>query len=157
LLDTAIPVIDGTRDPHLLLAAHHNLAASYIELGSPEEAIAVVDSIRDLYREHEEAGVRLKALWQQGSLLLAVGHLESAEKALSGARDGYIRLDLVHEVAEISLALAEVFRRKGDIGKCRKTLEEVVPIFRSLRFGPELLAALIRLQEAGQGDETLSP
>jgi tetratricopeptide (TPR) repeat protein len=146
-------MIDSVRDAHLLLAAHHNLAASYIEIGRPEEALAIADSIRDLYRAHAEPGVRLKALWQQGALLLEVGHLESAEKLLSGAREGYLELGLAHEAAEISLRLAEVYRRNGETQKLRRTLEETVPIFRSLRFGPELLAAMIRLQEAAAAAE----
>ena len=153
LLNKAIPMIDSVRDAHLLLAAHHNLAASYIEIGRPEEALAIADSIRDLYRAHAEPGVRLKALWQQGALLLEVGHLESAEKLLSGAREGYLELGLAHEAAEISLRLAEVYRRNGETQKLRRTLEETVPIFRSLRFGPELLAAMIRLQEAAAAAE----
>jgi tetratricopeptide (TPR) repeat protein len=156
MLTSALPSIDGSRDAHLLLAAHHNLASSFLELGQPEEAIAVVDSVRDLYREHDEVGVRLKALWQRGRLLLEVGHLESAEKALKGARTGFAELGLAHEAAEVSLALAEVYRHQGDCDRLKEVLSEVIPIFRSLRFAPDLLAALIRLREATQTEGAAS-
>jgi hypothetical protein len=145
-------MIDEARDPQLFFAAHHNLAAGYIYLGRPEDAIAVGESIRDLYSVVGEPGIRLKAQWQHGLLMLEVGHLESAERFLKNARDGYLELDLVHQAADVSLMLAEVYRRKGETAKLRETLEETVPILRSFRFGPELLAALIRLQEAAQAE-----
>lgn len=153
LLNKAIPMIDEARDPQLFFAAHHNLAACYIDLGRPEDAVAVIESIRDLYSVVGEPGIRLKAQWQHGILMLEVGHLESAERFLKNARDGYLELDLVHQAADVSLMLAEVYRRKGETAKLRETLEETVPILRSFRFGPELLAALLRLQEAAQAAE----
>jgi tetratricopeptide (TPR) repeat protein len=41
ILQQAIPQIDGEDDPHLLLAAHHNLARCHIDLNRPDEALAI--------------------------------------------------------------------------------------------------------------------
>lgn len=111
LLEAEIPRIDCARDPSLLFAAYHNLAASHVRLGQPSEGVAVLDSVRDLYRQHADLSLRLKSSWLQGRLLLEVGHLESAERFLTVAYDGYIAESLHHEAAEVSVSLSEVHRR----------------------------------------------
>lgn len=155
-LHQAIPLIDRVDDPRLFLAAHHNLAICYIDLGRPEEALAIYCHVRDLYRDHNDSLILLRATWQEGRLLREIGHLHNAEAALLRARQGFLEAGLSYEVAMVSLDLTEVYRKAGLTDKLRRTAAEALPIFRALRVSRETLAALLRLQEAARPDEPAS-
>jgi tetratricopeptide (TPR) repeat protein len=153
ILHRAIPLIDRLEDPRLFLMAHHNLACCYIDLGQPEEALAIYCQARDLYRDHSEPLILLRATWQEGQLLREIGHLHNAEAALLRARQGFLEAGLGYEAAMVSLDLAEVYKKAGLTDKLRRTIAEALPIFRALRVSREIFASLLRLQEAAGPDE----
>ncbi|HEX6863852.1 MAG TPA: hypothetical protein VF414_13585 [Thermoanaerobaculia bacterium] len=132
------------------MAAHHNLALCYIDVGQPEEALAIHYQVRDLYRDHSDPLILLRATWQEGTLLREIGHLHNAEAALLRARQGFLESGLAYEAAMVSLDLAEVYKKAGLTDKLRRTVAEALPILRALRVSRETLAALLRLQEADE-------
>jgi tetratricopeptide (TPR) repeat protein len=150
LLREALPLIDREEDPRLFLAVHHNLARCYIDLGRPEEALAVYYHTRDLYRTAGDPLILLRATWQEGQLLCQVGHHQSAEAALLRARRGFVEAGLGYEAALISLDLAEVYAKMNETGKLRRTIAEAVPILSALRVERDTLAALLRLQQISE-------
>lgn len=148
VLHRVIPQIDGSSDALLLLSAYHNLAAALLGSGQAAEAISILDSVRDLYRDHPDLTFRLRARSLHGDLLLAIGHLESAEKALLEAVNGLAAAGLEREVAFTTLTLAEVYAKQGDRSKLGKLLTMALPMFRSFDLGPGPRNALARLQAA---------
>ena len=144
----AIPIIDREEDPRLFLAAHHNLARCYIDLGRPDEALSLFVESRPLYQQCKDPLILLKATWQEGLLLSEIGHLESAETALLRTREGLIEQGLAYEPAVACLDLADVYAKLGRTEDLRRTITEAMPIFRSLRVGREVLASLLRLRQA---------
>jgi tetratricopeptide (TPR) repeat protein len=150
LLQQAMPNIDHDEDPHLFLIVRHNLFCCYAELDRPDEALALHVESRDLYQKCNDLLILLRATWQEGKLLREIGHLHNAEAALIRARQGFMEQDMAYETAMVSLDLADVYWKLGRFEDLRRTLAEALPIFRSLRASREVLASLLRLQQAAE-------
>jgi tetratricopeptide (TPR) repeat protein len=149
VLNRAIPLINA-QDPHLLLAACHNLVRCYLDLERPEQALSLFFEIRGLYREIDDALILLRAGTQEGYMLRDLGHLRAAEAAFIRARDGFCEHNILYEAAVVSLDLAAIYVQVGDAEKLEEMVSTSIPIFRSLGVDREAIAALLQLQQLAE-------
>jgi class 3 adenylate cyclase len=94
----------------------------------------------------EEAG--LEALYTyadrlEGGRAIAEGDLDRAIPLLTGARDGFVRLEARWEEARARLALAEALSVTRDLEGARKELSVASAVFEELSSGRELAAARV--------------
>jgi tetratricopeptide (TPR) repeat protein len=152
-LNQATPLIDHQEDPHLLLAACHNLVSSYIELDRPEEALALYLEIKDLYQESNDPLFRLRYSWQEGQLLRNLGELRAAEQILQLTRASYMERGLTVEAAEVSLDLAAVYVKLKASDDLKETVAATAVIFKALGMDRDALASLLQLQQVAHEEQ----
>ncbi|HEX3531935.1 MAG TPA: tetratricopeptide repeat protein [Thermoanaerobaculia bacterium] len=146
VLKRAIPLIgDQEREPHQLLAACHNLARCYLDLDRREQALSTYCKAKPLYQQFSDPLAALRAAWQEGQLLRDLGDLNAAEETLLRTRQGYRDRGLVYEAALVSLDLATVYLKLGDVDSLYQELDQVIPVFKSLGVDREALAVLLQL------------
>jgi tetratricopeptide (TPR) repeat protein len=153
LLREAVPLLDGEREPRVLLNARHNLADYLSKLGRFEEAMAAYREAAPLYREFPEPWVQNRRRWVRGRILRGLGRTAAAEKLLLRARDGFVDEGIPYDTALAALELATLYAEQGRTADLKRLAGEMVPIFSSLQIHREALAALAALKQAMEREE----
>ena len=121
-LDKAISWINPEESSELLAVTHVNRARLAAKINPSEKSFSSFLAARRLRPGFRCSALLLRIAWQEGLLLSEIGHLESAEAAMLGARRGFRERHLASELVLISCDLASVYNRLGD----RHHLEDLV-------------------------------
>jgi tetratricopeptide (TPR) repeat protein len=148
----ALELVDRERDPHLALAARHNLVWLLMESGRHEEALAVLGTFRDEYARLGDLSSRRRLEWLEARLLELAGREEEAAAAFRCVLDGLTAAELPYEAAMASLDFALLEIRRGQVDEVRRLASETLVLFRSLGVAREAIAAWLVFQQAAEAE-----
>jgi tetratricopeptide (TPR) repeat protein len=147
-LRKALALIDSNREPRLDLYAQHNVALVLNEAGRPEEALAVLDRARPLYRQFRDDLTQLRLHWLEAKIAHRRGDLAEAETIFQQLWEEFRVRDLNQEVVLVSIELAEVLTRKGQAARAADLAAGCYSIMRTWGLRRDALAAWIVFQNA---------
>jgi tetratricopeptide (TPR) repeat protein len=152
LLYQALELIDGAREPRLLLVAWHNLINGLAETRRFMEAQKLLTKARPLYQEFPEHWTHNRYKWVEGMIVLGLGQQDHAESLFLTARNGFLAEGAAYDVALVSLDLASLYAQQGRVTELKRLAEEMVPIFSSRQIHREALAALAFWRQAVEAE-----
>lgn len=153
LLYQALDLIDGAREPRLLLVAWHNLINGLAESGRFMEAQKLLAQARPLYQQFPEHWTHNRYTWVEGMIARGLGQQEHAEALFLSARNGFLAEGAAYDVALVSLDLASLYAEQGRMAELKRLAEEMVPIFSSRQIHREALAALAFWRQAVEAEK----
>jgi len=145
---TSLFLLDGIRDPRLLVTAQYNLIGCLEAAGHGAEAATLIPEARALM---EQAGTRsdlIRLRWTEGRVAILLGRLAEAEAALLEVRESFVADERAFDAAQVSLDLAALYLAQGRRDETRLLAAELIPIFQSREIYREALAAVIVFQQA---------
>jgi tetratricopeptide (TPR) repeat protein len=144
----ALPLVDRRREPRLDLCAHHDLAWFLADTGKTEEALALLDDTRPLYRQFPDDWAQLRLHWLEGHIARALGKLEEAEHIFHQLWQEFRRRNLHHEFVLVSLELAETQVAHGAFETAARLAAEVYAVMAAWGRHRYALGAWLMLQNA---------
>jgi tetratricopeptide (TPR) repeat protein len=142
------PLIADQRQARLLWVYHFNFGVCLCRLTRFAGAVREVAAARELAVALRNDLDLARVLWLEGQVLAGLGRREEAIVALRQVREDLARHRLPADGALATLELAVLLLEKGRTGEVRELALEMLPIFGSLGFGEEALAALRLFWEA---------
>jgi tetratricopeptide (TPR) repeat protein len=152
LLHETLTLIDGTREPRLLLSAQHNLITNLAEAGRFMEAHGLFIQARPFYARFPDAHMQNRRRWVAGKITHGLGQAREAEAHLAAARQGFLAENAAFDTALVSLDLASLYAEQGRTAELRETAEGVLAIFSANQIHREALAALSYLCQAAAAE-----
>jgi tetratricopeptide (TPR) repeat protein len=149
LIRTAIPDIDGSRDPHLELAAHHGLAWHLNDAGQGWEARAELRRSADLYRRcGSHALATLSRAWLEGRIGRSLNQLDEARRWYERAWAGFEDLGMESHLAVLAIDRAELQAAAGELESAERLLARTLALVEGWGASREALAVLRLLRQA---------
>jgi tetratricopeptide (TPR) repeat protein len=147
LVQEALELVDGERDPHTVLAARHNLAVFLQESGRLREALVVLAGARPLYQRLGDRSNLLRLRWLEGRLAREVGEPRLAEEAFEEVYRGFAE-EAPLDAARVALDLAMLYLQTGRAAEIPPLVRGVEQVFRAQEVESDALAAWLLLREA---------
>lgn len=150
---TSLFLLDGPREPRLLLMSQCNLISCLNLSGRAAEAALLLPEAKALI---EQAGKRsdvLRLAWIEGRVQTSLEQWSAAEETFQWIREAFAEDGLVFDAALVSLYLAGVYIRQGKTAEVKRLAEEMLPVFRSRDIHREALAALIVFHKAAEMEQ----
>ncbi|HEV2856252.1 MAG TPA: tetratricopeptide repeat protein [Thermoanaerobaculia bacterium] len=150
---TSLFLLDGQREPRLLVMSQCNLVGCLHDGGHSAEAAVLIPEAKALIDQVGKRSDLLRITWIEGKVRVALGQWAAAERAFRWIREGFIQDELAFDAALVSLDLAGLYIRQGKTAEARLLAEETLPVFRSREVHREALAALIVFQRAAEMEQ----
>lgn len=153
VLQEALPSIEASQDPRLLLCLRHNLVDYLSKSERFEEARAELPNVERLGSKLGGEIDRIRVQWTKGRIAAGVGDIEAAIEALSHVRGAFVSRGMHYDAALAALELAVLYLEAGRTGEVKVLARHMVPIFQAREVHREALAALAVFRNAAERDE----
>ncbi|HTG31719.1 MAG TPA: tetratricopeptide repeat protein [Thermoanaerobaculia bacterium] len=147
-IQKAVALIDASREPRLELCARHDLALFLTESGRPEEALAVLERARPLYRQFQDDLTQLRLHWVEGKIAFRLKEYDEAESIFGQIWDEFRARNLNQEVVLVTIDLAWVLAAKGEPARAAQLAAECYSIMKNWGLHKDALAAWLVFQDA---------
>jgi tetratricopeptide (TPR) repeat protein len=144
----ALQLLSPNSHTRLYTMARYNLALQLTESGQHEEAAGILESDAALFAQMQEPWVQLRLLWIRAKIATGRGELPAARRLFEEARAGFIAQGIGFDAAIVSVELALLHLRTGELAAVKTLAEEIVPIFQAQDVHREATAALLLFQKA---------
>jgi tetratricopeptide (TPR) repeat protein len=141
-LQEAVELLDGSSDPQLLAAAHHNLLDALIDAGDLTEASRrlLESGLRQTFADDPLNLLRIR--WVEGKILAGRDRFKEAERVFTEVRDSFRAQGLEFVAAVAGLDLAKLLLRQGKVGPLHELAKELAARARKRKIHPEAINAL---------------
>lgn len=146
----ALQLLSPNSHSRLYTMARYNLALQLTERGETEEAAGILESDADLFAQMREPWAQLRLLCIRAKIAMARGDLAAARSLFEEAKSGFILEGIAFDAAIVSVELALIHLRTGDLAAVTALAEEIVQVFQAQDVHREVMAALLLFQEAGR-------
>jgi transcriptional regulator with XRE-family HTH domain len=153
VLVEAAPLINGQREPRLVMFLQFNLLVNLCRLGRSGEAEAGLPELRLLAERLGEELDLVRMVWLEGKIAAGLGRTGEAYAAFQQVRREFTARELAYDAALVSLELALLLLEQGRAAEVRGLAGEMVWIFRAQGVHRETLAALQLFWDAARKEE----
>lgn len=147
-IQKALALLDPVKEPRLQMYAQHDLALFLTENGQAEEALAVLERARPLFEQFRDDLTVLRLHWVEAKIADRLGHDDEAENILCQLWDEFRARDLNQEVVLVTIDLAQVLAKKGELARAAHLVGESYSILRNWGLHKDALAAWVLFQNA---------
>ena len=148
LLREVLGEIAAAKQPRLHAYALQSLLASLALAGRNEEAMDLLPSVREIFRETAEPLDWLRLRWTEASIAQGLGRPSEAEAAYREVQGKFLELGKSYDAALVSLDLATLLAEQGRTEELKSLAAEILPVFESREVHQEAMAALLLFQRA---------
>lgn len=144
----ALGLINTSKEPRLELCAQHALAHLSVDAGRPQEALAILDRARPLYKQFPDDWAQLRLHWLEGRIARGLEHFDEAAFALRDVWGAFGERRLSYDALMVAIELAETYVASGEYVRAAAFASEVFPVLTQWGLHRHALAAWRVLQEA---------
>jgi len=127
-LQEALALLDVAQEPRLELCARHNLALFLDDTGKPEEALALLEMTRPLYRVFGDRHTQLLLHWLEARIARSLGDLAEAEAVLQKVIAELERRGMRYEQTLAAIDLVQVYSLRGSFDAAVKLATDFQPV-----------------------------
>jgi tetratricopeptide (TPR) repeat protein len=150
LLREAEPLLDGHRDPRMLLCLRHNLLVNLSNVEEYGQAQALLPEVSALCRELSNPLDLVRLRWVEGRIAVGLGHTQEAIQLFETLRQEFAQRGMAYDAALVTLDLTAVHARENRTAEVKRLSLEMAKIFGAQDVPREAMAALLFFQKAAE-------
>jgi tetratricopeptide (TPR) repeat protein len=148
----AAPQVESAGDPRLLYMLRFNLAVNFTHTGRYEDAVELVQSVRELASDLGDEVFLIRVAWLEGRIAAGLGRNDEALRLLEEAREKFAARGMGYDVALALLEEAVLFLEEGRTAEVKELTSDLVKVFESKGVHREAVAALLLFREAAESE-----